>query len=287
MMKKFRSFLLLLVVCLLVVGCGKKENTTSGEGLSVNSVDNVKVETFYSYDEDEVIVKLTNTGKETISNLLVSSDYVDDNKAIEGDQTVVQNLLVNTPKYVSLNLPFDNDFNGYIPDKTNINLSTTDDVLKDVTYSPSYFDLVDSTYTMNDNNLAIDVSIINASGTPLGAIDTTVVFFKDGNPIAANLVIGLNVRDTYEETVTLPLLDEYDENNMPKIADYDDVKIYVNGITEQLNEDIDIVEDDIEEEPEIDEGYVEGEEIEYYRPEEMTPEEKAIDDALAADEDLE
>lgn len=287
MMKKFRSFLLLLIVCLLVVGCGKKDDTPSGEGLSVNSVDNVKVETFYSYDEDEVIVKLTNTGKETISNLLVSSDYVDDNKAIEGDQTVVQNLLVNTPKYVSLNLPFDNDFNGYIPDKTNINLSTTDDILKDVTYSPSYFDLVDSTYTMNDNNLAIDVSIINASGTPLGAIDTTVVFFKDGNPIAANLVIGLNVRDTYEETVTLPLLDEYDENNMPKIADYDDVKIYVNGITEQLNEDIDIVEDDIEEEPEIDEGYVEGEEIEYYRPEEMTPEEKAIDDALAADEDLE
>ncbi len=233
MKKNFKFLAIILLIVITMTGCGKETTNNSGEKygkINVDSIKSVKTETFYSYNKNNLIVKLTNTSNEDIKSLYVEANYSEEDKEAN-DATIVTNLKANGETYVSLSLPYNENFEGVIPEKVDLLVTDNNEVINSLEDSTEFVDYVVAELKNNDDN-TIDVTIANLSDTQLSSADATVIFFKDGKPIASNYVFALDLLDRYTETIELPLKDESEE---AEVIDYDDVKVYVTNITATEN----------------------------------------------------
>ena len=233
MKKNFRFLMILLIGCLLFTGCGEKKSEGIDDKISLKAPENVKVETFYSIDNSEIILKLTNEGSKDISDLDILATYpVDDDDLISEDEVFLKNFKANSTTYASVMLPINEDFDSYIPDKINLEIMTESENLEGIVDTSQMVDLVKADYTVNDN--VIDFNITNATGKILGSVTSIIVYYKDGKPIATDYIDAIDLEDTYN--LQRDILYSGEDGDIDYI-DYDNIEVYITSIMDDYEED--------------------------------------------------
>ena len=245
MKKKFKVLVILLIGCFLVVGCGKK-NDNIDKHINLNAPNDIKVETFYDSFKEHIIVKLTNESSSNIKALKVEAEYPGEDSNIYS--VIIKNLKANNTTYAMLELPFDDDFEYYVPNKFDLNILTDGDDLDSIEDVSQYFDKIQTDYSVNDN--IINYSLANNSGKILGSVDSIIVYFKDGKPIAGDYIMALDVDLVFNLERDVVYKGDIDN---PEYLDYDNIEIFVTSINddyEESEDDEEIMDDDfyIEEE---------------------------------------
>ncbi len=232
MKKNFKFIALFIVSVLLITGCGKGENSSNSK-VNLSAPDGVKAETFYSIDNSNLIVKITNESSSDINALYVVADYPGDNNLITTDSMVVQNIKANSTTFASLLLPIDNDFNSYVPDSFDLTVLDNGEYLEGIEDTSMYADKVKASYDVEDNTIYF--SLTNDSGKILGGVDAVIVYYKDGKPIATDSVNSLNVGDSYQVERDVIYTGDFDD---PKYIDYDNIEVYITSINDDYVESI-------------------------------------------------
>lgn len=231
MKKNFKFIMVLLIGCLLFTGCGEKKSEGEEDKLVLKAPENVKVETFYSVDNENIILKLTNEGSEDISDLDILATYpVSEDDLITEDEVFLKNFKANSTTYASLLLPVDEDFNSYIPDKINLDIMTESENLEGIADTSQMVDLVKAEYTINDDTISFNLT--NATGKILGTVSSIIVYFKDDTPIATDYIDAFEVEDTFDIERDILMVDN-------QKIDYDKVEVYITDITDDYVEDED------------------------------------------------
>ena len=250
MKKKVMGLVLLLICCVIISGCGKKNEVDNR--INLNKPDNIKVESFYSEDNTNVILKITNDGNEDIKDLDVYAKYPESsNDLIDEDEVFLKNIKAHSTTYAALMLPINGEFNSYIPNKIDLEIKTDGEKLEGIADTSEFVDLVKANYKVENN--IIDFTITNNTNKILGSVSCIMVYMKDGKPIAADYVDALDVEDTYN--IERDILYTGDLGN-PKYIDYDNIEVYVTSITD------DYVESDEEEFEDYDNEIIDDEPIE-------------------------
>ena len=232
MKKNIKFLMVLLIGCLLFTGCGEKKIEGVDDKVSLKAPNNVKVETFYSIDNSNIILKLTNEGTEDISDLDILATYpTSQNDLITEDEIILKNLKANSTTYAALMLPINEDFNSYVPNKINLDIMTESENLEGIADTSQMVDLVKADYTVNDN--VINFKLTNATGKILGSVSSVLVYFKDGKPIAADYVDALDFEDTFELERDVLYTGEEDKMNY---IDYDNIEVYITSIMDDYVE---------------------------------------------------
>ena len=221
MKKEFKKVLLILLVCCFaMVGCGKNNNNAN-----LKTPKNVKADTYISSDKTTLIVKVTNQSGEDIPALDVSVSYPNKDDLIADDYAVLTNLKGNATTYVALSLPINQDFDYYVPDTFDVNVSTESDNLVGLTDTSSFVDKIKAEYSVGDNEVEIDMT--NDTGKIIGTVDCILVYFKDGKPVGADTIEAIDVEDEYYSDRDVLYTGDLDN---PKYIDYDNIELYINGI---------------------------------------------------------
>ena len=242
MKKKVMGLVLLLICCVLIAGCGKKDEVDNRINLS--KPDNIKVESFYSEDNTNMILKITNEGNEDIKDLDVSVDYPNSsNDLLNEDEVFLKNLKANSFTYAALMLPINESFNSYVPDKINLDIKTEGENIEGIADTSDMVDKVKATYSVEDN--LINFTITNDTNKILGSVSCILVYMKDGK--------ALDVEDTYNIERDVLFTGDLDE---PKYIEYDNIEVYVTSITD------DYVESNDEEYSDADNEIIDDEPIE-------------------------
>ena len=250
MKKKIMILTIILVGCIFIGGCGKKEDEGVDKRINLSAPDNIKVETFYSVDNSNIIVRMTNNGNEDIKDLDVYVTYPETtDDLLDEDEIFLKNFRAHSTTYASLMLPVDENFNFYIPSKINLEIKTDGENLEGIADTSNMVDLVKATYDVEDN--IIDFNITNNTNKILGSVSCILVYMKDGKPIAADYIDALDVEEKYNVKRGV-LYSGEDEN--PKYIDYDNIEVYITSITDDYVETNDDEYDDtqndlIDEEP--------------------------------------
>ena len=232
MKKNIKFLMVLLIGCLLFTGCGEKKVEGIDDKISLKAPNNIKVETFYSVDNSNIILKLTNEGSEDIKDLDIVATYpTSEDDLITDDEVFLNNFKAKSTTYASLMLPVNENFNSYIPSKINIDIMTESENLEDIADTSQMVDFVKADYTINDNT--IDFNLTNATGKTLGSVSSIIVYFKDDKPIAADYIDAIDVEDTYE--LERDILYTGDSNNIDYI-DYDNIELFITRITDDYVE---------------------------------------------------
>ncbi len=232
MKKNIKFLMIILICCLLFTGCGEKKIEGVDDKIVLKAPDNVKVETFYSVDNSNIILKLTNEGSKDISDLDIVATYpTSENDLITDDEIFLKNFKANSTTYASLMLPIDENFNSYIPNKINLDILTESENLEGIADTSQMVDLVKADYTIDDNT--IDFNLTNATGKTLGSVSSIIIYFKDGKPIAADYIDALDVEETFE--LERDVLYTGEGDNIDYI-DYDNIEIHITSITDDYDE---------------------------------------------------
>lgn len=241
-MKKISRYLVLVLLVMMCFGCGKKgangKNSDYQEHLNIKKLDDIKVEDFISFDANEIILKVTNSGKKTYNGVTVKSIYYNkNNEEVGADEVYLTHLEANKTTYVSQYLPMDENFEGYVPDR--IEVEFIEDT--DATDVADYMEKISASYA-NGEDGAIDVTIKNDTGVNIGLVDATVVFLKDGKPLSTNYISVINLMDEHVETIIVPTTEIHDDGSADYI-EYDDVQIFINNVNpenETFDESLDL-----------------------------------------------
>ncbi len=214
-MKKI--ILILLMLCL--TGCQQKDVQ-----ITVNSLQNIETHAYLSYNNEQLLVKLTNYTNSSESLVVKASlDYKDDSydeelewKDLAKDETTV--LFLNLDVYEKEDLR-----------AITIDVSESEekfdfeerDVLNNLTTSYQVFD-----------DLTVDVTLNNQIKSDIDEVLANVVFFKDNIPVYATKIDALE----FDESFTAAI--DYPKDNGNAIS-CDDINIYIEDV---------IVDFDIEDE---------------------------------------
>ena len=245
MKKSFKFLIVLFLGCVLLTGCGKGNGEVDNR-INLNAPEGIKAETFYSFDNSNIIIKLTNETSSDIKMLNVKVNYTGGFLITEVESPVTI-LRSNTSTYVSLLLPIDDNFASYIPDKFDLNITTEE--IDEENDTSAYLDDIEVNYTVNNDK--INFNLNNKSGDILGSINSLIVYFKEGKPVATDYVYALDVDKNYETERDIVHTGELDN---PKNVDYDNIEVYVLSVSndyvgyDDIDGDINIPEEDIIEE---------------------------------------
>ncbi len=247
MKRNFKLVILLVVCCFLFVGCGKKQETLDNN-IDLDAPNDVKIETYKNYDGSSMIVKLTNNGSNDLSKIAVSVSYPDSSD--DDNYVVINNFKANSTTYTLLDLPYDENFEYYVPDNINLTVATDGELLQDIEDLSKYADKVKATCSADDD--VINYSITNNSGKILGSVDSVIVYFKNNVPVAGDYIMSFGVEESFEGNRDVLYTGDIEN---PKYIDYDDVQIYVTGIVDDYDEEDfedEIIEDDVIEDETVD-----------------------------------
>ena len=243
MLKKLKIVTLFIIMCILFTGCGNKSASNIDKKINLNAPKDIKVESYYSYDNSSLILKLTNEGSNDYKDLDIITEYpYKERDLISDDEILIKNLRANSSTYVSLMLPIDNNFAPYIPNKIDLSILTESENIEDIADTSSMVDLIKFDYDIEDNS--IYYTITNNTGKIIGTVNNIVVYFKDGKPIATDYIDAYDVEETfssdqeilYYETIG-NLDEEDDEGGDVKYIDYDNIEIYTISIFDDYVED--------------------------------------------------
>ena len=205
-MKKI--ILILLMLCL--TGCQQKDVQ-----ITVNSLQNIETHAYLSYNNEQLLVKLTNYTNNSKSLVVKASlDYKDDNydeelewKDLGKDETTV--LFLNLDVYEK------EDLRSIIIDVLESDEKfdfEERDVLNNLTTSYQVFD-----------DLTVDVTLNNQIKSDIDEVLANVVFFKDNIPVYATKIDALEFDESFTAAIDYPK----DKGNA---ISCDDISVYIEDV---------------------------------------------------------
>lgn len=229
MKKMFLSLLCVGLVLGLATGCGTSSDDSKKYDINISADENIEVKTYVDYDKDYLIVYLTNNNDYNIGNLDVDAKFYDVNGNSVGDDSNILLDFVSGGNYVyTVDLPRDNDYNNYVPDKIDLSIKVDEEYQDVVGGGTLYNDKVSTSYTKSGDE--IEVTIKNNSGVELNTVDVAVLFMKKGKPIYVDCIIGyLDVGESETESIDIPEDWEASENSDEDVLiDFDTIEFVVN-----------------------------------------------------------
>lgn len=229
MKKAFKLFCLFCVSTLFLVGCQKGDDS-SKYNISVNADENIEVKTYVDYEKDYLIVYLTNNNSYNIGSFDISATYYDDNSTKIGEDSTLQLDFMSGEKcVVTLDLPEDSEYNGYVPEKIDLAVKIDQEYQNTVGGGTLYNDKVSTSYKkISDEEL--EVTITNNTGKELFTVEVAVLFIKKGKPVYVDsLNKRLEIGESVSEMIDIPVDWDASENSDEDILiDYDSIEIVVN-----------------------------------------------------------
>ena len=229
MKKMFLSLLCGGLVLGLATGCGTSSDDSKKYDINISADENIEVKTYVDYDKDYLIVYLTNNNDYNIGNLDVDANFYDANGNNVGNDSDTFLDFVSGGNYVyTVDLPSDNDYNNYVPDKIDLSIKVDEEYQGVVGGGTLYNDKVATSYTKSDDE--IKVTIKNNSGVELSTIDVAVLFMKNGKPIYVDSLSSyLEVGESETESIDIPEDWEASENSDEDVLiDFDTIEFVVN-----------------------------------------------------------
>ncbi len=226
-MKKWLKVTMCLFALCCLSGCGKKEEGV--DGVDISAIDSVKVESFRALNSEDLILKVTNVSDDYISALNVNVSYTNKENEKETVTQLITDLRSKDEKYVSVMLPTDDNFNVYMPDDYKVEATT--DGTESVVDDTAFYGTISYSVDFEEEDV-LNVSLRNTSGSTLGVVEGTLVYFKDGTPVASENVIVLDMEEAFDESFYLPTKSD----NIEELVDYDEYKFYLTNITSQVEE---------------------------------------------------
>lgn len=226
-MKKILSFLTTITIGVLcLTGCSFGKDDSSKYNINIESNDNVKVNAYVSFDKSEIILYLTNNNDYNIGNLEVESKYTNNNgNSIGDDGTSLLDFKKGTDYVTTIDLPYDDNYENYVPDKIDIKIYIDQEYQEIVDDIDMYDDKISSSYQVENGN--VKVTLTNNSKVTLAEIEAAVLFMKDGKPIAVDIIRGFDVSKTYSESIEIPTdWEKSDDEDVP--IKYDSIKVVIN-----------------------------------------------------------
>lgn len=230
MKKMFLSLLCGGLVLGLATGCGTSSDDSKKYDINISASENIDVKTYVDYDKDYLIVYLTNNNNYNIGNLDVDAKFYDANGNNVGDDSDTFLDFVSGGNYVyTVDLPHDNDYNNYVPDKIDLSIKVDEEYQDIVGGGTLYNDKVSTSYTRSGDE--IEVTIKNNSGVELNTVEVAVLFMKNGKPIYVvdNFRSYLEVGESETGSIDIPEDWEASENSDEDVLiDFDMIEILVN-----------------------------------------------------------
>lgn len=229
MKKLFLSLLCGGLVLGLATGCGTSSDDSKKYDINISADENIEVKTYVDYDKDYLIVYLTNNNDYNIANLEVDAKFYDANGNNVGDDSDTFLDFVSGGNYVyTVDLPHDNDYNNYVPDKIDLSIKVDEEYQDIVGGGTLYNDKVATSYIKSGDE--IEVTIKNNSGVELNNVDVAVLFMKNGKPIyVEDISAYLEVGESETESIDIPEDWEASENSDEDvIIDFDTIEFVVN-----------------------------------------------------------
>lgn len=233
-MKKVFSFLSLLfvgVICL--TGCVFDGGDDSSKySINVDADENIEVKTYVDYDKDYLIVYLTNNNDFNIGSIEVEAIYYDkDGNKINDDSNSGLGFIKGGKFVATLDLPHDDDYNNYVPDKIDLSVKVDQEYQDIVGGGTLYNNKVQVSHKKVGDE--IEITLENTSGIELSTVEVAVLFMKNGKPIYVDSLNGhFEIGEIASETIDIPEDWEASENlDEDVLIDYDDIEIVVNRAT--------------------------------------------------------
>lgn len=229
MKKMFLSLLCCGLVLGLATGCGTSSDDSKKYDINISADENIDVKTYVDYDKDYLIVYLTNNNDYNIGNLDVDAKFYDANGNSVGNDSDTFLDFVSGGNYVyTVDLPSDNDYNNYVPDKIDLSIKVDEEYQDVVGGGTLYNDKVATSYTKSGDE--IEVTIKNNSGVELNTVDVAVLFMKNGKPIYVDSLSSyLEVGESETESIDIPEDWEASENSDEDVLiDFDTIEFVVN-----------------------------------------------------------
>ena len=214
-MKKL--FFILLISCLLLSGCGKKEESNNIDGVSVEEIGMVKSD----LGEDCLLLKATNNGKSPVTVFTTVTLLDESNKEV-AEETGLVSLYSGQSNYYIVEISSANEYKTYkVKNESMLNMYA------------DYKSVYDSTKLeklTSDDKETIKFSIDNKTSKEIYA-KVLGLFYKDNKIIAASVGNCELVKNKThcEDSVYIPVnsMDDY------TVIDYDKVDLLLMNVDYQ------------------------------------------------------
>lgn len=229
-MKKLLVILgVFLISFLCLTGCGGKEEQKYT--LNLDADENIEVETYIDYEEDDLIIYMTNNNDYNIGNYEVEATYYDqDNNEIGNDFTSGFSFASGKNCVTQLRLPRDEEYNYIIPAKIDLSVKI-DQNCQSIVGEP---ELYNDELTISYEKLGpeIEVTIKNESNVDLSTVEVIALFIKDKEPIYITDITGtLGAGESDTGTIEVPIdWEKSAEDDV--LIEYDSIEFVVNEASE-------------------------------------------------------
>lgn len=225
------SVLFISVICL--VGCSFGGGDASSKyNININADENIEVKTYVDQNKDYLIVYLTNNNEYNIGSYDVKVIYYDNNgNKIDEDDTTQLDFMNGKDSVVTLALPRDEEYNGYVPDKVELSVKIDQEYQEIVGGGTLYNDKVEVSHKKVGDE--IEVTLKNTSGVDLTTVEAVVLFMKDGKPISAEELSG-SFKNGESDTGSISIPEDWEasfNSDEDVLINYDDIKIVINRAT--------------------------------------------------------
>lgn len=229
MKKLFLGLLCSVVILGLATGCGISSDDSKKYNININADEKIDVKTYVDYDKNYLIVYLTNNNDYNIGSLDAEAKYYDKNgNSISVESNVILGFVSGGNYVFTMDLPHDDEYNNYIPDKIDLSIKVDKEYQEIVDADALYNDKVTTKYTKSSDN--VQVNIKNNSGVKLYTVEVAVLFMKNGKPIYVdNLIDSLDVGESKTESIEIPTNWEASKNlDKDILIELDSIELVVN-----------------------------------------------------------
>lgn len=225
-------FLFLGLIC--ITGCSFGVGADSSKyDISINSDENIAIKAYVSSDKSQLIVYMTNNYSYNIASIEVEVAYYDKNgNKIDEDDTTLMHIEKGIDVATYLDLPRDNDYNGYVPERTEVKVSIDKEYQTVVDDIKMFNSQVSTDYKVNGDKVTITLK--NNSGVDLIEVNGTVLFMKKNKPVYADSIGNFRISKgaTETETIDVPIdSSKSDDNDVP--IDYDSIKVLIERASDE------------------------------------------------------
>lgn len=230
MVKKiFLNLLCFGLVLGFITGCDKSSDDSKKYDINISADKNIEVKTYIDYDKDYLIVYLTNNNDYNIGSFDINANFYDENgNRVGEDSSTFLDFMSGGNYAFTLDLPEDEEYNKYIPKKTDITVKIDQEYQEVVGSDKLYNDKISTNYNKLDDEVKINLK--NNSGVELSTVEIAVLFMKNGKPVYAEGLGGfMDIDESITESIDIPENWEASEKaDKDILIDFDSIEIVIN-----------------------------------------------------------
>lgn len=225
-------FIFLGIVCITGCSFGGGDDSSKYD-ININSDDNIETKAYVSSDKKQLIVYMTNNYSYNIASIEVTATYYDkEGNKIDEEDTTLMHIQKGIDVATYLDLPEDEDYNGYVPERTEVKVSIDEEYQTVVDDIKMFNDKVSSEYKVNGDKVTITLK--NNAGVDLVEVSGTVLFMKKNKPVYAEEIGNFKITKgaTESETIDVPIdWSKSDDEDVP--IDFDSIKVLIGRASDE------------------------------------------------------